>query len=76
MASDIEMLQWLVRHNLPVLIIATKADKLGPNAMQKSAANIRQKLGIPELPVLPYSSLKNIGRDDLLDVIRDTLLEA
>jgi len=75
MASDVEMLQWLVRHNLPVLIIATKADKLGPNAMQKSVANIRQKLGIPELPVLPYSSVKNIGRDDLLDVIRDTLLE-
>lgn len=75
MASDVEMLQWLVRHNLPVLIIATKADKLGPNAMQKSAQNIRQKLGIPELPVLPYSSMKNIGRDALLEVIRDTLLE-
>lgn len=75
MVSDVDMLQWLVRHRLPVLILATKADKLGPNAMQKSAQNIRQKLGIPELPVLPYSSMKNIGRDALLEVIRDTLLE-
>lgn len=75
MASDVEMLEWLVRNNIPILIVATKADKIGKNARLKNIAAIRRKLGIAELPVLPYSSLKNEGRSDLLDVIGDSLVE-
>ena len=69
------MFHWLVEHGLPVLIIATKADKLGKQAVQKQAARIKQVLGVPELSVLPYSSLKNEGRSDLLDVIGQSLLQ-
>ena len=36
MASDVEMFQWLVEHNLPVLVVATKADKLGKMALPKA----------------------------------------
>lgn len=75
MASDVEMLEWLVKNNIPVLIVATKADKIGKNACQKNIAAIKRKLGIAELSVLPYSSLKNEGRSDLLDVIGDCLVE-
>ncbi len=74
MASDIEMFQWLVENNIPVLIVATKADKLGKNARQKNVAAIRCALGVKELSILPYSSVKNEGRSDLLDVIRDILV--
>ncbi|WP_302610074.1 ribosome biogenesis GTP-binding protein YihA/YsxC [uncultured Mitsuokella sp.] len=74
MASDIEMFQWLVENNIPVLIVATKADKLGKNARQKNVAAIRRALGVKELSVLPYSSVKNEGRSDLLDVIREILV--
>ena len=41
----------------------------------KNIAAIKRKLGIKEISVLPYSSLKNEGRSDLLDVIGDSLLE-
>ena len=75
MASDVEMFEWLVKNNIPVLIVATKADKIGRNARQKNIAAIKRKLGIAEVPVLPYSSLKNEGRSDLLDVIGDSLVE-
>lgn len=75
MPADVEQLHWLVRNNLPVLIIATKADKLGTQAREKQVSLIRKKLGIKELPILPYSSLKNIGRDDLLEVIAGSLTE-
>ena len=75
MASDIEMFRWLVEHNIPVLIVATKADKIGRNARQKQVAAIRRALGVKELSILPYSSLKNEGRSDLLDVIRDVLVQ-
>ena len=75
MASDVEMFEWLVKNNIPVLIVATKADKIGKNARQKNIAAIKRKLGIAEVPVLPYSYLKNEGRSDLLDVIGDSLVE-
>ncbi len=75
MKSDLDMFQWLVKNNIPVLVIATKADKLGKNAVQKQADRIKKILGIAELSVLPYSSLKNEGRSDLLDVIGQTLLQ-
>lgn len=73
MASDVEMFQWLVSKNIPVLVIATKADKLGKNALAKNIAQFKKKLGVPELDVLPYSSLKNEGRAELLEVIASTL---
>lgn len=75
MASDIEMFKWLVAHNIPVLIVATKADKIGKNVRQKQIVAIRRALGVKELSILPYSSLKNEGRSDLLDVIRDVLVQ-
>ncbi len=75
MASDVEMFQWLVKNNLPVLLIATKADKVGKNQQQKQIAAIKRAVGVPEVSVLPYSSLKNEGRSFLLDVIADALVE-
>ncbi len=74
MASDIEMFRWLVENNLPVLVVATKADKVGKNTVAKNIASIKRALGIPELPVLPYSSMKNQGRAELLEVIADCLI--
>ncbi|SFA73771.1 ribosome biogenesis GTP-binding protein YihA/YsxC [Selenomonas ruminantium] len=75
MASDVDMFNWLVDNGIPVLIIATKVDKIGKNERAKNIAAIKRKLGIKEISVLPYSSLKNEGRSDLLDVIGDSLLE-
>lgn len=75
MASDLSMFHWLIEHQIPVLIVATKADKLS-RAAQKAQINlIQEKLGIEKDSILPYSSLKNEGRSDLLDVIATSLLE-
>ena len=69
------MFRWLVREGIPVLIVATKADKIGKNAREKQVQLIQKTLGVAELSVLPYSSLKNEGRSELLDVIGDSLLK-
>lgn len=74
MASDIEMFRWLVEHNLPVLVVATKADKVSRNGVAKSIAQIKHALGVPELDVLPYSSVNNTGREELLQVIGESLV--
>ena len=73
MASDIEMFRWLVEHKLPVLVVATKADKVSRNGVAKSIVQIKNALGVPELDVLPYSSVKNTGREELLQVIGESL---
>ena len=75
MKSDVEMFNWLVENNIPVLIIATKCDKIGKNAVNSSISRIKKTRGVPELDVLPYSSLKNEGRAELLDVIASCLAE-
>lgn len=75
MKSDVEMFNWLVENNIPVLIIATKCDKIGKNAVNSSISRIKKTLGVLELDVLPYSSLKNEGRAELLDVIASCLAE-
>ncbi|MCR5176775.1 MAG: ribosome biogenesis GTP-binding protein YihA/YsxC [Anaerovibrio sp.] len=75
MDSDVEMFRWLVNHNLPVLVIGTKADKVSKNGVSQGIARIKQSLGIPELDVLPYSSVKNSGRAELLQVIADCIFD-
>ena len=75
MRSDVDMFQWLVSHGIPVLVVATKCDKVGTNARRQNIAAIKRSLGIPELDVLPYSSLKNEGRSELLDAIASSMVE-
>lgn len=73
MPSDLDMFHWLVQNGIPVLVVATKADKLGRGAGTSKIERMRKLLGVPELDILPYSSLKNEGRSELLDVIVDSL---
>ena len=75
MPADIDMFRWLVEHDLPVLVIATKADKLSKSALAKNIAIIKTKFGVMDMDVLPYSSLKNEGRSELLDVIASALVQ-
>ena len=75
MESDINMLNWLIENNLPVLIIATKSDKISKTLQKKQVDAINKVFKIPELPILPYSSKKNEGRSELLDTIAVSLLE-
>lgn len=74
-ASDHEMYEWLIQHNIPVLLIATKADKLSKMALQKNVSVIRKALGAKADQLLAYSSAKGQGRPELLDVIGHVLLQ-
>ncbi len=73
MDSDKKFFVWLVENNVPVLVIATKADKLSKNEQRKQLAVINNSFGVEELSILPYSSQTHSGRADLLDVISDSL---
>ncbi|MBQ9487023.1 MAG: YihA family ribosome biogenesis GTP-binding protein [Selenomonadaceae bacterium] len=72
MDSDKKFFAWLVENNVPVLVIATKADKLSKNEQRKQLAVINNSFGVEELSILPYSSQTHAGRSDLLQTIFDS----
>ena len=73
--SDLNSFKSLVEKNLPVLVVATKSDKLGKTVRQKNLNVIKNSLGVDADSILPYSSIKNEGRSDLLDVIINSLIK-
>jgi len=73
--SDLKSFASLVEKNLPVLIVATKSDKIGKTQRQKHLDAIKNSLGVDAESILPYSSAKNEGRSELLDVIANSLIK-
>ena len=71
--EDMEMLKWLEHFEIEYYIIFTKADKLSNNEKFKQLKEIRKKLVFKNEDVFFYSSLKNTGRKELLDFIRERI---
>ncbi len=69
--DDYMMLEWLEASETPYRIVATKCDKLNKTDFNDNL-NELQKLGVP---VVPFSSLKGVGRDDAWRMIYDFLGE-
>ncbi|EIW20769.1 MULTISPECIES: ribosome biogenesis GTP-binding protein YihA/YsxC [Pelosinus] len=75
MQSDISAYKWLIENDVPVQVIATKADKLNRMAVKKNVEAIRKGLGMKGDHIIAYSSEKGLGRPELLDVIGQILLK-
>ncbi|MDD4564359.1 MAG: ribosome biogenesis GTP-binding protein YihA/YsxC [Eubacteriales bacterium] len=74
-AQDVQMYEWLKHYRLDGIVVATKADKISRNEMQKSIHTIGKTLGLsPEDKIIPVSALKKTGHMKLLDEM-DRLLE-
>lgn len=73
--QDVEMYQYLRHYGLDGIVVATKADKVSRNEMQKCIRQIRGTLDLSqEDRVIPVSSLKRTGQEDLLSEM-EALLE-
>ena len=73
--QDVQMYEYLKYHELDGIVVATKSDKLGTNEKQKAIKLIEDTFGMDENDiVIPISSLKKTGDEDLLDTI-EFLLE-
>ena len=69
---DIEFMDWLGEHSVPFAIVFTKADKIGPVALQRNVEAYKQELlkHWEELPpIFVTSSEKGKGREELLAYI-------
>jgi GTP-binding protein len=66
--SDKQLLDFLVSTRRPVLIVATKSDRLSGNQLRNSLQSIAREF--PELPVVPFSARSGDGREKLWQEIR------
>ena len=74
--QDIEMYSYLKHYGLDGLVVATKADKISRNQIQKQVKLIRDTLKLSnDDKVIPVSSLKRTGYDVLLDEMGKLLEE-
>jgi GTP-binding protein len=72
--QDAEAVDWLLRSGLPVLLVATKSDKLSRSERTGGLAALRAAFDLPEeADVVAYSSVTHEGRDELWQAIRTML---
>lgn len=73
-AQDVQMYEYLRHYGFDGIVVATKADKVSRNEMQKCISVIRKTLQLkPEDLVIPVSALKRTGHDKLLDEMEKLL---
>ena len=73
--QDVQMYEYLKYFELDGIVVATKADKIGSNEKKRALKLISDTLGMREDDIIiPISSLKKSGHEELLDTI-EFLLE-
>ena len=67
-ANDKMLYEWCQHYRLPVILVATKSDKLKRSQLQKRSTVIRKALGAKEQMLL-FSSLSKAGRSELWEIL-------
>jgi GTP-binding protein len=67
--SDRQLVQFLSEVRRPVLVVATKADRLSGNTLRRSLEALGQELG--QERIMPYSAKTGLGRNELWQEIRE-----
>ena len=72
--QDVQMYEYLRHYGLDGIVVATKADKVSRNEMQKCISVIRKTLSLEkEDTVVPVSALKRTGQEELIAVLEELL---
>lgn len=64
--QDLQFFEWVQHHQKPVILVLTKADKVSKSDLKKNTAKILETLNSPEIPAVKYSTIKNVGRSELI----------
>lgn len=67
--DDESMVDFLRQTGIPFFVVATKVDKLNATERRENLAAIAAHPLLEDARIIPYSALKNEGRDELLSVI-------
>lgn len=72
-ADDFQMLEWLMHANQAVILVLTKVDKVSRNEKKSCTEKILKAFNVENLYYTYYSSMKNVGRKELIAMINDAL---
>lgn len=70
--SDRDMVAWITRLNLPIILVATKADKVSRGKRQAAIHEIQEGLGIDGEPIF-LSAYTGEGKHQVLGQLRNLL---
>lgn len=74
-SDDQMMYDWLKHYDLPVCVVATKADKIPKTRWPKHIKNMKQELGVlPGDHFIPFSSEMGLGKDELWGLIDEYIV--
>lgn len=74
--NDCMMYDWIVDNGYEPVIICTKLDKIKRSQVQKNLKLIREKLDlVPETTMIPFSAQTKQGRDEIWNLIEETLAQ-
>jgi GTP-binding protein len=68
--EDLRMVEYLAGIGMPTLFVLTKIDKLKALERERRIHTARERLGVGEEQLVPFSSTTGEGRDDLLESLR------
>ena len=76
--NDVMMIDYFRAYEIPVIVIATKADKVTRNQLPHQKKILAEKLGVKSAQILPYSALSGAGKDEVWKAIEEAagLLES
>ncbi|HZK35281.1 MAG TPA: ribosome biogenesis GTP-binding protein YihA/YsxC [Bacillota bacterium] len=70
--EDKQMAEWIRYYKIPLILIATKADKLGKTRIKPRAIQIRKKLGFSsDLRLIPWSATAKYGLEEILEELNN-----
>lgn len=75
MDSDLQMLEFLLSHEIPVLIVATKVDKLSKNQANQQLRILARAFQVEPEAIVCFSALDKTGREDLWQALYSLLQE-
>lgn len=64
-ADDMLMYDYILRSNLPFIVLTNKADKIAITKVDNEVQRIKETLGISYSPILPFSSERKIYIDNV-----------
>lgn len=68
--DDIQMFEYVTYLNIPLLIVATKVDKLSKNKMNKQMNEIKKAFDAAEnVPIIPFSAITGVNKDKIWNVL-------
>lgn len=71
--EDLQLMEWILFRKLPVILVMTKVDKVTTSEKHRQAKKILEKFDCVDLPHAYYSSLKHVGRHELVILMNQIL---